>query len=233
MRATWILPLVAALAACTDSPSHEYVAVVRGTLFTTDMAAAQAKHDAIAQGGQADARKQGDHAHQVLLGVKVLDGTPNEFLAIDRWSDEAAMKAYYQSFGQAAGALFASPPTVEFFALEPDWTHWGDMDSGNVYDPYYFHFALGELSQPTVAANRTAHNQVASGGKDPSIQAGNVAHVVYLGTEDQNRFLAVDIWKRDDVMQGFYTDPSFVQVFAPLFSSISQPVYQSTDWYQW
>ena len=69
-----------------------------------------------------------------------------------------------------------------------------------------------------------AHDAVAAGGMEPSIDAGNVAHVVYLGLEDRKRFLAVDIWQSDENIEAFYTNPMFVQVFAPLFSSISQPV---------
>ena len=30
-----------------------------------------------------------------------------------------------------------------------------------------------------------------------------------------------------------YTSPDFQAAFAPLFSSVSEPVYQSTDWHQW
>ena len=31
----------------------------------------------------------------------------------------------------------------------------------------------------------------------------------------------------------FVSNPMFRQAFEPLFSSVSEPVYQSTDWYQW
>jgi hypothetical protein len=217
---------------CSDSDSHEYIAVVRGTLATTDLAQAKVMHDQIAQGGQATAMEHGDFAHHVLLGTTLLDSTHNEFLAIDRWDDRREMERFYASPGPL-GTLFASPPTIEYFVAETDWVQWGDMTSGEAYDPYYIHFALGELAQDQVEANRDAHNLVAMGGKDPSIGAGNVAHVVVLGTTDDRRFLGVDIWGSADNIQGFYTNPDFVAVFAPLFSSISQPVYQSTDWYQW
>ena len=43
------------------------------------------------------------------------------------------------------GSVFAAPPSIEFFVAEPDWTQWGDMNSGDAYQPYYFHFALGEV----------------------------------------------------------------------------------------
>ena len=31
----------------------------------------------------------------------------------------------------------------------------------------------------------------------------------------------------------FVSNPMFRQAFEPLFSSVSEPVYRSTDWYQW
>lgn len=227
-----ILAVAVFACGCTDPSTHEYAAVVRGTLSTADLAQAKAMHDRAAQGGQATASARGDLAHDALLGTTMLDSTPNEFLAIDRWSDGDAMEAFYKD-PTALGSLFAAPPSIEYFVAEPDWTQWGDMTSGDTYQPYYFHFALGELAQHDLAANRTAHNQVASGGKDPSIGAGNVAHVVFLGKHDPQRFLGVDIWRSADNIQAFYTNPNFVSAFAPLFSSVSQPVFQSTDWYQW
>jgi len=228
-----LMLIVAALACgCTDPSTHEYAAVIRGKLATSDLSQAKAMHDRIAQGAQEAANAHGDFAHDALLGTTMLDSTPNEFLAIDRWSDGDAMEAFYTD-PTAFGSVFAAPPSIEFFVAEPDWTQWGDMNSGDAYQPYYFHFALGELAQSDIVANRTAHNQVASGGKDPSIGAGNVAHVVFLGKHDAQRFLAVDIWRSADNIQAFYTNPNFVSAFAPLFSSVSQPVFQSTDWYQW
>lgn len=224
--------VVAALCSCTDSPSTEYAAVVRGTLFTSDLAQARAMHDQIAQAGQATAMARGDFAHDVLLGTSLLDSTPNQFLAIDRWTDREAMEAFYAN-PAGIGALFASPPSIEFFVAQDDWVQWGTMQSGHVFDPSFIHFALGDLAQPDESVNRAAHDQVASGGKEPSLGAGNVAHVVVLGMTDPRRFLAFDIWRSSDNIEAFYTNPAFVQAFAPLFSSVTEPVFRSTDWYQW
>ncbi len=217
------------------SAATEYAAVIRGTLASADLAQAKAAHDQIAQGGEANAKAAGDIAHDVLLGTTLLDSQENEFLAIDRWTDATAMKAFYADpqVAQAFGSLFASAPSIEFFRYEPSWVGWGDMNSGDVYQPYYFHFALGHLSAADTADAKAAHDQVASGGKQPSIDAGNVAHVVFLGLEDDKRFLGVDIWKSADNMEAFYTNPQFVAAFGSLFSDVSQPVYVSTDWHQW
>ena len=37
----------------------------------------------------------------------------------------------------------------------------------------------------------------------------------------------------DDNIDAFYTNPQFVMAFGPLFESVSQPVFVSTDWHQW
>ena len=220
----------------TGGPSDAvYAAVVRGTLAGDDLEASQQAHDAFAMMGEASAMAAGDFAHDVLLGTTLLDSTENEFLAIDRWTDRDAMLALYADPNFAAGflMLFEEPPTIEYFELAPEWVSWGDMESGDAFDPYYFHFALGDLANEDEAMNQTAHDQVAAGGQEPALAAGNVAHVVFLGLDDRQRFLGVDIWQSDENIEPFYTNPAFVEAFAPLFTSVTQPVYVSTDWYQW
>jgi hypothetical protein len=215
--------------------SDVFIAVVRGNLASTDLAAAKAQHDAIAKGGETNAKAAGDFAHDALLGTKMLDSIENEFLAIDRWNDEAMMRGFYAdaAFQQAFGALFSAPPSVEYFTHAPEWASWGDMASGDVHSPYFFHLALGTLKETETKKSQQAHDQVAAGGKQPSIDAGNVAHVVFLGLEDKRRFVAVDIWGKGDPIQPFYSNPQFRQAFEPLFESVKEPVYQSTDWHQW
>jgi quinol monooxygenase YgiN len=237
---------VAADVPATDAEAGaplEYMAMIRGKLAAgtdagdggVDLSQAKAAHDQIAKGGEASAKQAGDIAHAVYLGVGILDGVPDEFLAMDRWTDATAMKAFYANpqIQQAFGSLFASPPTIDYFVGANGWVCWGDMHSGDTYHPNYVHLALGTLSSSDTATNENAHNQVASGGKDPSIQAGNVAHVVWLGESDARKFNGVDIWGADTNIQAFYTNPQFVQAFSSLFSSVTQPVYASTDWYQW
>ncbi len=217
------------------APAHEYAAVVRGKLVSTDIAKDKMTHDGIAKGAEAPSKAAGDHAHDVLLGTTMLDSVENEFLAVDRWNDAAAMKAFYADpkIQAAFGSLFSAPPTVQFFELQPTWANWGDMSSGKSFNPYYYHFAIGQLANADSEKNHAAHDQVASGGKAPALGAGNVAHVVFLGVDDPRQFLAIDIWGKSDNLVAFYTNPQFVAAFAPLFSKVSQPVYHSTDWYQW
>jgi quinol monooxygenase YgiN len=227
--------MLVALAGCGEPDFTQYAAVVRGSLADADLAVAKSKHDPIASGAEAKAKEAGDIAHDVLLGTAMLDSIENELLAIDRWNDEDAMREHYDdpNVKQGFATLFAGAPSIEYFGLPRGWESWGDMTSGDAYDPYYWHFALGTLSQADLEANRTAHNMVAAGGREPSLGAGNVAHVVWLGLEDQRRFLAVDIWRDDDNIVTFYTNPDFRMAFAPLFESVTEPVFRSTDWYQW
>ncbi|HEU5059105.1 MAG TPA: hypothetical protein VFU21_21375 [Kofleriaceae bacterium] len=226
-------------AACGDDddgdPAVEGMVLVRGQLAAADLADARAAHDAIAQQGEAAAREAGDIAHQVLLGTDMLDSTPDEFLALDRWTDLEAMTAFYADpeLAEAFGALFAAPPTIEFFVRAPDWESWGEMDSGEPFDPYFVHLALGRLAAADGEAAQQAHDQVAQGGRQPSIDAGNVGHIVFLGHDDPRQFVAVDIWSAGEPIEPFYTSPMFRQAFEPLFSSVSEPVYRSTDWHQW
>ncbi len=233
--ATALLALCAAAGCADDGPTNTYAVIVRGQLASPDLATAQAAHDMIAQGGESSAREQGDFGHSVLLGTTLLDSTHDEFFALDRWTDLDAMKAFYQdpAIAQGFASLFAAPPSVEFFEAEPDWVSWGDVDTARTQAPYYFHLALGDLANADIDAAQVEHDQVASGGKQPSLDAGNVAHLVYLGVDDPHRFLGLDIWQSDDNIEAFYTNPQFVAAFAPLFADVTQPVYQSTDWYQW
>ncbi len=214
----------------------EFIVIVRGQLVDADdLDAAQAAHDAIAMQGEAAAVAAGDFAHDVLLGMTILDSTENEFLAIDRWDDAQAMRDWYAdpALQEAFGSLFAAPPQLQYFELAPDWVNWGGMDAGDAFDPYFFHLAIGVLAETDGEAARAAHDAVASGGMEPSIAAGNVAHVVYLGLDDPRQFVGVDIWSVGEPIEPFYSSRQFQAAFGPLFESVSEPVFQSTDWYQW
>jgi quinol monooxygenase YgiN len=246
----WLLCAIALLAGCendeeetgTKSPSATappppdlFIAVVRGKLAESDLAQAKTLHDQIASGGEPGARAAGDIGHDALLGTTVLDSIENEFLGIDQWTDEKKMTAFYadSAFKEAFGKLFASPPTVEYFGHAQSWVNWGDLKSGDPYSPSWVHLALGTLKETDRTKNQAAHDQVAAGGKDPSIGAGNVAHVVFLGLADPRRFIGVDIWKNGDVIGPFYSNPDFRKAFVPLFENVTEPVYQSTNWHQW
>lgn len=218
---------------CSDTQQEddevEYAAFVRGTLAITDLAEARAHHDQVAGGGEAAAREAGDFGHAVFLGTTLLDSVENEFLAIDRWSDAAAMRDFYEQVGTFNG-LFTGPPEIRFYSFEPEWVSWGEHQQPG---DHFVHLAIGQLSAADTAEAQAAHDQVAGGGKDPSIAAGNVAHLVYLGLDNPRDFIGVDIWASDENLAGFYQNPDFRAAFEPLFVEVSEPVFASTDWHKW
>ena len=117
------------------------------------------------------------------------------------------------------------------------------MESGDAFNPYFFHLALGTQSNANVAMAQGAHDQVACYGRDPGIGAGAIGHVVFTGLTNPQRFVAVDVWNASANIEAFYTNPMFVAAFGQLFSTIRQPTYVSTSgaatatgrtgWYQW
>ena len=104
-----------------DGGDHWYV-VVRGHLAEEDLDAAQAAHDAIAAAGEADAMALGDVAHVVWVGTPE---DPQEFFAVDVWTDDAMIEAFYGNpkFAKAFGTLFDAPPTVAVYG-STDWHQW-------------------------------------------------------------------------------------------------------------
>lgn len=214
----------------------EFAVLVRGPLFTTDMAMAKEKHDGIAGGGEAAAKAAGDIAHHVLLGTTTLGTTENEFLAMDRWTDAAAMKTFYENpdLQAAFATLFSGPPTFESFQRQPTWHTWGDIKSGEAFNPYFWVVVRGHLALADAGKAQEAHDMVAAGGEAAVTGAGDVAHIVFTGLADPQEFLAVDIWKNSDNMVAVYTDPDFQAAFGALFDAPpTLGVYQSTDWHQW
>ncbi len=216
----------------------EYLALVRGKLASPDAATSRATHDGIADRDRSSPKTAGRISHAAFLGTTILDSTEGELLVVERWTDQGAMKAYWSDaaawtlVGVTSGSLFSSAPTLEYFAHAPSWVSWGAVSDAYAAGRHA-HLALGDLADKDPAKAQTAHDQVATGGKDPSIQAGNVAHVVFLGVTDASRFVGIDIWSSGDPIQGFYTNPQFVSAFAPLFESVSQPTYARSDFTQW
>ncbi|MEZ4299614.1 MAG: hypothetical protein R3B70_31990 [Polyangiaceae bacterium] len=218
------------------APSGEFAVLVRGPLFTDDLAAAKEKHDGIAMGGESQAKEAGDIAHHVFLGTSLLGTSQDEFTAMDRWTDATAMHAFYQDpqIQAAFGQLFSAPPVIEAFQRRPEWHTWGDITLTNGADPYYWVVVRGHLAESDPAKAQSAHDMVAAGGEDTVKGAGDIAHIVFTGLEDPQQFLAVDIWKSTDNLEAVYTNPDFQQAFGALFDAPpTLGVYQSTDWHQW
>ena len=176
----------------------ESVVLVRGTLFTTDLAAAKASHDAVSAGGEMQAKAAGDFGHDAMLGTTLLGSTQDAFLGIDRWDNLSNAQQFYQdpAIADAFGMLFAMPPTVEFFT-RVDWHGWGDLTSGDAFTPHWFVVVRGRLAESDSSAAQSAHDAIAAQGETPALAAGDVAHVVHLGAADPQEFFAVDVWEDD------------------------------------
>lgn len=212
----------------------EAIALVRGTLFTADLAQAKGTHDGVAMGGQAMAEAAGDIAHDPYLGTALLGTTENAFLALDRWSSDANMDAFYGNpdFQAAFGQLFAAPPSFETF-LRADFHQWGDLDAADATTPHFIVVVRGHLAD-TPAAIKAQHDAIASGGEPTATGLGDVAHVVYLGRTDAREALLVDVWTTSEPIAGFYSDPTFQAAVGSLFDAPpTVGVYGSTDWYGW
>ena len=214
----------------------EYAAVIQGPLAAKDPAAAQKLHDGLAAGGEEVAKMLGDFGHDAMLGSDILGAGPLDFLAIDRWDNLEGPETFYGApeFAEAFGMLFSAQPSLELFELQPDWYQWGDLTAGDEYDPYTFVVIRGRLAGDDLEASHEAHDGLAAAGEEAASMLGDVAHVVYLGVEDEREFLAIDIWSDDQFLLDFYTNPEFAEAFGSLFEGESSlRVYGSTDWYQW
>lgn len=105
-----------------DAEDAHWFVVVRGRLVDPDIDAMQAMHDAVAMGGEAPAMALGDVAHVVWVGTP---DDPQEFFAVDVWTDDASIEAFYSDpdFQAAFGALFEAQPTLGVYG-STDWHQW-------------------------------------------------------------------------------------------------------------
>ncbi|MFO0554461.1 MAG: hypothetical protein U0271_39125 [Polyangiaceae bacterium] len=212
----------------------EAIALVRGQLFTTDMAEAKATHDAIASGGETAAKGAGNFAHDPYLGTLLLGTTENEFLSLDRWTSDANMDAFYSNpdFLAAFSTLFAAPPSLETFERAPFY-QWGDLDAADGTTPHYAIVVRGHLAdEPSVI--QTQHDAIASGGEATAKGLGDVAHVVYLGRTDDREALLVDLWTSNDSIEAFYSNPDFQAAVGSLFDAPpTVGVYATSGFLSW
>ncbi|MEZ4427807.1 MAG: hypothetical protein R3A51_09000 [Nannocystaceae bacterium] len=221
----------------TDAEAEpELAVVVIGDLAGDDLAASQVAHDMVAMGGEDQAKMAGDFGHDAMLGTTLLGTTENEFLAIDRWSSDDNIDAFYgdPNFQMAFGALFEAPPAPSMYIYQDTWAHWGELTSGDAATPHFFVVVRGRLASADSDANKALHDMIAEGGKEMVMAAGDVAHVPFTGRADPQEFLNIDIWTSADNIEAVYTNPDFIAAFGQLFEAPPQVgVYQSTDWHQW
>lgn len=214
----------------TPEPEWTYATVVQGPL----VADAQAVHDPIAAGGQSAAQSAGDLSHDALVSTPLLGTPADQFLGVDTWDDAQAMGDFYAdpAFGEGLMGMFSGPPTITAYVQRHDWHGWGALDAADGGD-FWFVVAQGTLAEPAEEAI-TLHDQLAAGGEEAAKAAGDVAHVVFLGLDDPQRFMAIDVWRDDAQLEAFYANPDFQAGFAALFAEPpTVQVYRSTDWHQW
>ena len=215
-------------------------ALVLGTLAESDLEAAKAMHDQIAMAGEDPAAALGDFGHDVLLGTSLLGTTQDQFLALDQWNGlDGALTLYGDPEFQAGfGMLFARPPSLQLFERREQWYGWGDLSAGDDAVEHWFVVVRGTLAGDLDEA-RDAHDMLAMAGESDAKALGDVAHVVWLGsdaagTAGASEFFAVDVWVDDASIEAFYGNPDFQAAFGALFSTPpTVGVYRSTDWYQW
>ena len=214
----------------------EAIALVRGALFTADLVKAQAYHDALASGGEEAAVAAGDIAHDTFLGTTLLGTPQGEFLAFDRWSSDAHMDAFYgdPGFQKAfAGLFLAPPPEFDTFLRAESFHGWGSLDAGDGAAPHYVIVVRGRFADEP-SAMQAQHDGIAKGGESTAKGLGDVAHLIYVGRDDDREALLIDVWTTSDNLAAFYSDPKFQQAVGGLFEAPPRvAVYASSDWHQW
>ncbi len=218
-----------------SAPTPSAVLIV-GTLADADLATAQAKQDQAAKGGEVAATQLGDVAHTVMLGTSLLGTTPNQFLALDRWSDGAHIDTFYANpdLQAAFAGIFAQRPAVTVFVAQPTWSGYGTPDEAKATDPHYWVIVRGKMKFADLAADKATHDGIAAQAAPKAQGAGDVAHVVYTGRDDRLQFLAIDVWPASINIAAFYGNPDVQAAFGQLFDGAPQiAVYASTRWYQW
>lgn len=84
------------------------------------------------------------------------------------------------------------------------------------------------------AAMRQIHDQVTGATKEMAKQAGDLTHIVYLGSEDQREFLGIDTWQSAEQAQAFAASPQIQEFFGRLFEG--QPevkIWADPGWNKW
>jgi quinol monooxygenase YgiN len=214
----------------------ELLVMVQGDL-AGDAEDVQPDHDALAAAGEEQAKAAGDIAHDVLFGGPLGSDIPGDgFLALDRWSSNQNLDAFYgdPGFQEAFGALFAAPPSFAVYERRPEWSSWGDLDAADGIEPHWFVVVEARLADRDVEEIRAEHDALVDATRADVEALGDVGHIVHLGRDDQRAFVAVDVWVEVDGIESVYTDPALAAALGPLFDGPPTiTVHESSDWYQW
>jgi hypothetical protein len=210
--------------------------LIIGTLADADLAEAQSKQDVLAKGGEAAAKGLGDVGHTVMLGTSLLGTTPDQFLALDRWKDDANIDGFYSNKTLEAGfaEVFKPAPSVTVYLEATSWAGYGTPESADGADPYYWVVVRGTMKYADLKQDQAIHDAVVKQVAPKAQAAGDVAHVVYTGRDDVKLYFSIDAWPAATDLAAFYGNPEFAKALSNLFDGPpTVGIYQSTHWYQW
>ncbi|MGE5124593.1 MAG: hypothetical protein ACM3H7_08745 [Acidobacteriaceae bacterium] len=78
-----------------------------------------------------------------------------------------------------------------------------------------------------------AHDGIVSRISPQGRQMGNTSHQTYLNLENNNEFLAIDVWDNLEAIQKLYSDPNLATEFAKMFEGQPQvTVWSDAGWFQ-
>jgi quinol monooxygenase YgiN len=220
-----------AQAACGGS-SGGHVTVIGTAPLAQDLSSSKSAHDSIFTDFRAEAARLGDLGHSIFVDA----ASPTDVAFVDAWSSKEGFMAFGAEPDVMArdGKLFAGPPAVSVVSLRSGWTMWGEF-SRETPDGHPVNMALirGKLAAGE-DKSRAVHNQGAAQAESQARESGDVAHQVYLDSDDPSQFIVIDLWTSLDGAQNLYGTPSFQASFAQLLSGPpSVTLYTGTDWAQW
>lgn len=88
------------------------------------------------------------------------------------------------------------------------------------------------LASDDPAVNQAAHDQVAGGAQEDAMAMGDLAHYVFLGMEDPQSFLAIDIWDNLENIPAFFENPDVQGAFSAIFEGPTEvAIYDRPEGY--
>ncbi len=107
-----------------------------------------------------------------------------------------------------AGAC-VTEPVVE----EPE----GDDDDTTILEEEYTVVVKARLATDDPDLNQQAHDAVAGGSQEDAMAMGDLSHFVFLGMEDPQEFLAIDVWDNLENIPAFFENPDVQDAFGSIF----------------
>jgi quinol monooxygenase YgiN len=100
-------------------------------------------------------------------------------------------------------------------AEEPE----ADDDDTTALEQEYTVVVKARLATDDPDLNQQAHDAVAGGAQEDAMALGDLSHFVFLGMEDEQDFLAIDVWDNLENIPAFFENPDVQQAFSSLFEA--------------